>query len=445
MENANVCDERASDEVSKAESLLTHADELFHQSSLVPARVSDNVSNEEEEGTESVTISKDEPDLTEDVSDPPVHSHLHVEQLPDEPVFDGTEKIQSPGNTEGTDEEAARGYSINADSEGNGQSTRFGPFDFARRGVDWPERATALKNFVKEQGVVVSNVIRRLSGKKEDLERLESDKSAEDGSFGISRETGEKKSWSPLNFIRDSREFHVDYTAAGPWKTEGPKMKGRITLFSISGCQDCRAARSLLRKKGLNFVEVNVEVFPQRRLELEERTGTSSVPQVFFNDSFLGGIHELKALDATGELDEKLKTVFESDCPDTAPLPPVYGEDEPQSGKLDEFADVVRKLREKVQIKDRFYKMRLFSKCFLGSEAVEFLAEDQYFERDEAVQFGRKIVAKHFFRHVMEENTFEDGNQLYRFLEHDPVICTKCFNFCGSTNDMEPRPAADVG
>lgn len=43
------------------------------------------------------------------------------------------------------------------------------------------------------------------------------------------------------------------------------------------------------------------------------------------------------------------------------------------------------------------------------------------------------------------ENDFEDGNNhFYRFLEHDPAI-PKCFNFRGSTNDDEPKSAAEVG
>lgn len=45
---------------------------------------------------------------------------------------------------------------------------------------------------------------------------------------------------------------------------------------------------------------------------------------------------------------------------------------------------------------------------------------------------------------LFRENDFEDGNHLYRFLEHEPTI-PRCFNFRGSTNDSEPKPAAVVG
>lgn len=45
---------------------------------------------------------------------------------------------------------------------------------------------------------------------------------------------------------------------------------------------------------------------------------------------------------------------------------------------------------------------------------------------------------------MFRENDFEDGNHYYRFLEHEPFI-PKCFNFRGSTNDGELKPAAKVG
>lgn len=41
------------------------------------------------------------------------------------------------------------------------------------------------------------------------------------------------------------------------------------------------------------------------------------------------------------------------------------------------------------------------------------------------------------------EKDFEDGNNFYRFLEHETFI-PKCFNFRGLTNDSEPKPVSVV-
>lgn len=40
---------------------------------------------------------------------------------------------------------------------------------------------------------------------------------------------------------------------------------------------------------------------------------------------------------------------------------------------------------------------------------------------------------------------FEDGNHFYRFLEHNPQVLSKCLNFTGATNDLEPRSCKEVG
>ncbi|KAJ7543861.1 hypothetical protein O6H91_09G056300 [Diphasiastrum complanatum] len=315
--------------------------------------------------------------------------------------------------------------------------------DFARRGVAFSkEKATALKNFVKERGIVVSKVIRRLSGKRDDFEKGMAEEPVNEEAKE-STETVDKKPW--FSFLKLMAESEEVPSSRSDNENLGPRVEGRITIYTRSGCPDSRRVRSLLRQKGLKFVEINLDVFPRRRIELEERTGKTSVPQLFFNENLIGGLDELVELDKRGKLDGKIKEVVENKAPGSAPLPPVYGEDDPQDKALDEFAETVVKLRERIHVKDRFIKYRLFNRCFVGSEAVDFLVEDQKLSRIEAVDYGRKLAAKHFFHHVLQEHLFEDGNNFYRFLEHDPVVSTKCYNFLGITNDLEPHPAHEVG
>ena len=45
---------------------------------------------------------------------------------------------------------------------------------------------------------------------------------------------------------------------------------------------------------------------------------------------------------------------------------------------------------------------------------------------------------------ISSENVFEDGNHPYRFMEHDPVVSANCYNFTGGTNDMKPKPPAEI-
>ena len=161
-------------------------------------------------------------------------------------------------------------------------------------------------------------------------------------------------------------------------------MKGRIILYTRLGCQDCKEARLFLHRKRLRYVEINIDVYPSRKLELERIAGSSAVPRVFFNEVLIGGLSELMGLDESGKLDEKIDYAITEGPSFEAPLPPLSGEDDmSSSGAIDELAVIVRKMKGFVVVKDRFYKMRRFTNCFQGSEAVDFLSEDQYLEREE--------------------------------------------------------------
>lgn len=352
-----------------------------------------------------------------------------------EPIFDGTED-----------------HDMEATAQGNA----------------WPEKAVAIKNFVREKSVVaVSSVIRRLSGKKDedgqiDPEAEEKNDSAQsnlkveqDLNSDIPKEssprTMERSTWNPLSFIKIGRDLDTDsnsqqrdvlYTD----NTFQPlPIKGRIILYTRLGCQDCMESRLYLYHRRLRYVEINIDVYPSRKLELEKFTGSSAVPVVFFNEIPIGGLSVLKEMDESGELKEKINDLISIEPSLKAPVPPLSGEDDEScSGMMDELALIVRKMRDSILVKDRFHRMRRFSNSFVGSEAVDFLSEDQYLERKEAIEFGRKLARKHFFKHVLEENDFEDGNHLYRFLDHDPIISSQCYNIPRGTIDVKPKPIIDI-
>ncbi|KAJ8769999.1 hypothetical protein K2173_009082 [Erythroxylum novogranatense] len=223
------------------------------------------------------------------------------------------------------------------------------------------------------------------------------------------------------------------------------ELKGRVSFFSRSNCRDCTAVRTFLRQKGLRFVEINVDVYPQREKELIEKTGTCQVPQIFFNDKLFGDLVALNSLRNSGYLDQRLKELLGNKCSGDAPSPPVYGFDDPdQSESPDEILGSVKLLRQRLPIQDRLMKMKLVKNCFAGTSMVDVLVHHLGCDRKQAVEIGKKIARKHFIHHVFGENDFEDGNHFYRFLEHEPYI-PKIFNFGGSTDDHEPKPANVVG
>jgi glutaredoxin 3 len=66
-------------------------------------------------------------------------------------------------------------------------------------------------------------------------------------------------------------------------------------------------AKRLLAAKGVEWHEVDVEEAPERRREMVERSGRTTVPQIWIGDRHVGGYDELSQLEASGELDRFLE------------------------------------------------------------------------------------------------------------------------------------------
>lgn len=82
--------------------------------------------------------------------------------------------------------------------------------------------------------------------------------------------------------------------------------KPRIRMYGSEFCGYCMAARTLLKRKGLEYEEIPVAGDPALRRQMEEESGGYTVPQIFIDDVPIGGFDELNALDKSGELDRML-------------------------------------------------------------------------------------------------------------------------------------------
>ena len=80
----------------------------------------------------------------------------------------------------------------------------------------------------------------------------------------------------------------------------------RVVIYTKDYCYYCRAAKSLLRVKGVDFEEIDVTDDELLQEEARKMSGRSTVPQIFIDGKPVGGFQELKELDAQGELDRLL-------------------------------------------------------------------------------------------------------------------------------------------
>lgn len=72
-------------------------------------------------------------------------------------------------------------------------------------------------------------------------------------------------------------------------------------------CGYCRMALNLLEKRGANTEKILVDAQPELRKKMIELSGRYTVPQIFIDDSHVGGYDDLVDLDMDGELEKLLK------------------------------------------------------------------------------------------------------------------------------------------
>lgn len=78
-------------------------------------------------------------------------------------------------------------------------------------------------------------------------------------------------------------------------------------MYSTGVCPFCQMAERLLRSKGVSAIDkVRVDLEPERRAEMMEKTGRRTVPQIYIGEKHVGGFDDLSALDRAGQLDELL-------------------------------------------------------------------------------------------------------------------------------------------
>ena len=78
-------------------------------------------------------------------------------------------------------------------------------------------------------------------------------------------------------------------------------------MYSTAWCPYCAAARNLLNNKSVSFTEIVISGNAELRDEMQNRSGSTSVPQIFIGERHIGGFDELSALNNSGELDEILR------------------------------------------------------------------------------------------------------------------------------------------
>lgn len=84
-------------------------------------------------------------------------------------------------------------------------------------------------------------------------------------------------------------------------------MKAPVSMYCTAFCPYCLMAEQLLAARGVaDLGKIRVDLQPERRIEMVQRTGRRTVPQIFIGETHVGGYDELAALDQAGALERLL-------------------------------------------------------------------------------------------------------------------------------------------
>lgn len=80
-------------------------------------------------------------------------------------------------------------------------------------------------------------------------------------------------------------------------------MNARVLMYCTEICPYCVRAEHLLRARGVAEIEkIRVDLQPELRAEMTEKTGRRTVPQIYIGTRHVGGYDDMAALDKSGEL-----------------------------------------------------------------------------------------------------------------------------------------------
>ena len=82
----------------------------------------------------------------------------------------------------------------------------------------------------------------------------------------------------------------------------------KVTIYTRFLCPYCSRAVSLLKKKGVDFEEIDAGMNADKKREMIQRSnGGRTFPQIFIGEEHIGGCDDMMALERQGVLDAMLQ------------------------------------------------------------------------------------------------------------------------------------------
>ena len=193
---------------------------------------------------------------------------------------------------------------------------------------------------------------------------------------------------------------------------------GRVTIFSLPSCPHCKKAKGLLSNYGVEYYDISLGAYPEKRSDMLKLTDRLTVPQIFLDDEHIGGAADVEDLHQSG----KLKGLLEALSATAGPTEPMLARPDYEPKAEEDitvkeellcigaecvlYNTLVDSLTQHLPIKDHSYHLKKYKNCFLGTELVDHLVNHyKIATREEAVQVSVVTTCIHARTHTMLHGT----------------------------------------
>lgn len=90
-------------------------------------------------------------------------------------------------------------------------------------------------------------------------------------------------------------------------QTSATGASGGVVVYLSTLCPYCLFAKRLLKRKGVPYTAINIDLNIEARREMQDRSGRFTVPQVFVGSVHVGGYDDLSELEERGQLEPLLR------------------------------------------------------------------------------------------------------------------------------------------
>jgi glutaredoxin 3 len=212
---------------------------------------------------------------------------------------------------------------------------------------------------------------------------------------------------------------------------------GRITIFSIQDCPNCQRIKAGMNEHNIPYTEISLTTHPQRRVDMLSLSDKLTVPQVFLNETLIGGTEETLKLfqqcvsipnayeNFCGRADEpKDPRLAPTVGPGVAEPPPPPRQDQsvplpphtdqtatPQFTSVLEITELLKKILPREDLKQ---KLKTYRNSFRAKDAVSALMNQYQLSESQAVDSGKILQKLSILDHVAGEHEFENTGMFFR-------------------------------